>query len=271
MFGDRPALSPPEIFYQRMLAGDPVEALDKAEQFLQEKPLSAYYDEVALKGLKLAQIDLGREALDGPHLQRVRDAVVELVSEFDEYDDQPRKKELAQDAEAAAVDSVGEMASSDLPVVVKDDLAEDWRGEKPVLCVAGRTGLDEAAARMLAQILSKHGLGARVEDAEALSTTNIFHLETKGTALACISFMDDSSAAQMRYAIRRMRRKLPHAKIILGCWMAGGETSTIVEATKADAVAVTLRDAARLCFEEATARPAQEIKLETKVASGASA
>jgi len=34
MFGDRPALSPPEIFYQRMLAGDPTEAAEKAEQFL---------------------------------------------------------------------------------------------------------------------------------------------------------------------------------------------------------------------------------------------
>jgi hypothetical protein len=40
MFGDRPALSPPEIFYQRMLAGDPTEALDKAEEFLKERPLS---------------------------------------------------------------------------------------------------------------------------------------------------------------------------------------------------------------------------------------
>ena len=33
MFGDRPALSPPEIFYQRMLAGDPTEAAEKAESF----------------------------------------------------------------------------------------------------------------------------------------------------------------------------------------------------------------------------------------------
>jgi predicted PurR-regulated permease PerM len=40
MFGDRPALSPPEIFYQRMLADDPTEALDKAEEFLKERPLS---------------------------------------------------------------------------------------------------------------------------------------------------------------------------------------------------------------------------------------
>src|SRR5438270_3878261 len=64
MFGDRPALSPPEIFYQRMLAGDPAEAVDKAEEFLKERPLSTYYDEVALPGLKLAQNDVARGALD---------------------------------------------------------------------------------------------------------------------------------------------------------------------------------------------------------------
>src|ERR1700761_7339264 len=41
MFGDRPALSPPEIFYQRMLAGDPTEAAEKAEEFLKERSLSS--------------------------------------------------------------------------------------------------------------------------------------------------------------------------------------------------------------------------------------
>ena len=53
MFGDRPALSPAEIFYQRMLAGDPTEATEKAEEFLKERSLSSYYDEVAIKGLLL--------------------------------------------------------------------------------------------------------------------------------------------------------------------------------------------------------------------------
>ena len=60
MFGDRPALTPPEIFYQRMLAGDPTEAAEKAEEFLKERSLSSYYDEVALKGLQLAQVDAER-------------------------------------------------------------------------------------------------------------------------------------------------------------------------------------------------------------------
>ena len=101
MFGDRPALSPSELFYQRMLADDPAEALDNAEQFLKERPLAAYYDEVALKGLKLAQADLDRNALDTLHLQRIRDSVIELVRELDDHEDQPQKR-VTQDVEAAA-------------------------------------------------------------------------------------------------------------------------------------------------------------------------
>ncbi|MGI8526820.1 MAG: AI-2E family transporter [Pseudolabrys sp.] len=255
MFGDRPALSPPEIFYQRMLADDPAEALDKAEEFLKERPLSAYYDEVALKGLKLAQVDLDRQALDAPHLQAIRDSTIELVKEFDDHEDKPPKSEPTQDAEAgAAAQAVSDAISYDLPVLAQDDLAADWRAETPVLCVGGRTGLDEAAAAMLAQILSKHGLGARVEGAEALSTANIFRLETKGVNIACLSFLDASSIAQMRYTIRRLRRKLPHATIILGCWAAEGDITTLAGAARADAVVITLREAVRLCADQARVR-----------------
>ena len=60
LLGDRPALSPAENFYQRMLAGDPDEALEHAEQLLKERSLSSYYDEVALKGLQLAANDAAR-------------------------------------------------------------------------------------------------------------------------------------------------------------------------------------------------------------------
>jgi hypothetical protein len=46
MFGDQPALTPPELVYQRMLAGDPVEAAEQAQKFLKGRPLVAYYEEV---------------------------------------------------------------------------------------------------------------------------------------------------------------------------------------------------------------------------------
>jgi len=264
MFGDRPALSPPELFYQRMLADDPAEALDKAEQFLQERPLLAYYDEVALKGLKLAQSDLERAALDALHLQRVRDSVIELVGELDDHDDRRPTSEPTQDVEAAAAfDSI--VGAPDLPILAKENLEAAWHGETPVLCIAGRTGLDEAAASMLAQMLSKHGIGARVEGANALSPANIFRLETKGIEMACVSFLDTSSIAHMRFVIRRLRRTLPDARIILGCWMMEGDLSTLADAVKADGLAVTLRDAASLCLDQACVHPATENILPEKI------
>ena len=91
MLGDRPALSPPEIFYQRMLAGDPAEAADVAEEFLKERSLSVYYDEVALAGLRLARADALRGALDGARLERVRDTVEELVDDLSDHADRNRK------------------------------------------------------------------------------------------------------------------------------------------------------------------------------------
>ena len=106
-----------------------------------------------------------------------------------------------------------------LPVLRKEDLPPEWQGEHPVLCVAGRSLLDEAAAIMLGQLSTAHGLAARVETADALSTANIFRLETAGVAIVCLVYMDAASPAHMRYSVRRLRRKLPEATIILGCWL----------------------------------------------------
>ena len=255
MFGDRPALSPPEIFYQRMLAGDPTEASEKAEEFLKERSLSSYYDEVALKGLQLAHIDAERGALDPERLAKIRDAVSEFANNISEQEDRllPKAK-LTTDAEAtSAVETVAEDAPyENLPVLGKEDLPPGWQGEHPVLCVAGRSLLDEAAAIMLGQLSTAHGLAARVEAADALSTANIFRLETAGVAIVCLVYMDAASPSHMRYSVRRLRRKLPEATIILGCWLKDMEPAALEvlrEGAKADLAAASLGEAIKLCIE----------------------
>jgi len=260
MFGDRPALSPPEIFYQRMLAGDPTDAAEKAEEFLKERSLSSYYDEVALKGLQLAQVDAERGALDRERLVKIRDAVSEFANNLAEQDDRPPPKvSSTTDAEAtSAVESVAEDAPyENLPVLTKDDLPLDWQGEHPVLCVAGRSPIDEAAAIMLGQLATAHGLPARVEAAEVLSTTNVFRLDTSGVAMVCLIYMDASSPAHMRYSVRRLRRKLPKATIILGCWMKELDPlrlEQLRDSAKADLAATTLGEAIKMCIAAAGAK-----------------
>jgi predicted PurR-regulated permease PerM len=252
MFGDRPALSPPEIFYQRMLAGDPAEAVDKAEEFLKERPLSTYYDEVALVGLKLAENDVARGALDRAQVEKIKAAVLELVDDLAEQGDGKKPVDkTTHDPEAAAAVEAADKAEPDLASVKRESLGPEWQGEAPVLCVAGRSALDEAAAAMLAQLLKQYGLGARVEGADAVATMNISRLETSGIAMVCLSYLDAGSAAHMRYTIRRMRRRLPAAQILLASWKADAEAATLRTATQADAVATTLPEAVRLCLEAA--------------------
>src|SRR3954447_6535392 len=257
MFGDRPALSPPEIFYQRMLAGDPTEAAEKAEQFLKERSLASYYDEVALKGLQLAQVDVDRGAIDQERLTKIRDAVSEFVGDLADEDDRPPTKvNSTTDAEASsAVESVAENAEDEkLPILAKNSLPPEWQGEHPVLCVAGRSLIDEAAAIMLAQLSTAHGLSARVEGPAALSTANVFRLVSTGVAVVCLVYLDASGPAHMRYSVRRLRRKLPKATIILGCWLKDVDPAGLEllrESAKADLVAGSLGEAIKLCIDAA--------------------
>jgi predicted PurR-regulated permease PerM len=257
MLGDRPALSPPEIFYQRMLAGDPTEASEKAEEFLKERSLSSYYNEVALKGLQLAQADAERGALDQERMTKIRDTVGEFVNNLSEQEDRvPPLVNSTRDAEAtSAVASVATDAPyENLPVLNKQNLPAEWQGEHPVLCVAGRSMIDEAATIMLGQLLTEHGLPARVEAAEVLSSSNIFRLETTGVAIVCLLYLDTSGPAHMRYSVRRLRRKLPKATIVLVCPVS--ETDRVAlqqlgDGAKADLVAGSLGEAVQLCIEAA--------------------
>jgi predicted PurR-regulated permease PerM len=255
MLGDRPALSPPEIFYQRMLAGDPTEASEKAEEFLKQRALSSYYDEVALKGLQLARADAERGALNQERLTKIRDAVGEFANNLSDREDRvPPLVNATADAEAtSAVESVAADAPyENLPVLGKEDLPAEWQGEYPVLCVAGRSLIDEAAAIMLGQLSTAHGLPARVEAAEVLSTTNIFRLETTGVTIICLVYLDAGGPAHMRYAVRRLRRKLPKAAIVLVCPAPETDRAALQQlrdGAKADLVAASLGEAVQLCIE----------------------
>jgi hypothetical protein len=57
LLGDDPPLLAEERFYQRVLSRDATDAAEQAEDQLKTRSLSAYYDEVTMKALILAQAD----------------------------------------------------------------------------------------------------------------------------------------------------------------------------------------------------------------------
>ena len=163
LLGDRPPLTPVESFYQRILAGDPDEARAQAELLLKDHSLSSYYEQVALKGLQLAAADSARGVLTGSRIERVSESIASLVEDLDEYDDQDPSlldNDHALTAPTRAEQDLPTQAATEEPI--PPELPASWRGPAPVMCLAGRGPLDEAASLMLAQLLQKHGLGATV-------------------------------------------------------------------------------------------------------------
>jgi predicted PurR-regulated permease PerM len=217
LFGDRPALTPAQSFYQRTLAGDPDEPTEQAEQFLREKPLFAYYDEIVIQGLTLAEIDIRRGVLDEKQIAHIRQAVHGLIEELS-HDEGKSTKDKER----------GEYPA--IPTLRPEDLAPEWSHTAPLLCVSGRGAFDDLFGECLVQLLKKHGIGSRFEVDSAVSSSNIIRLRDEGIQMVCMSYLDVShTQPHLRYAIRRLRRKLPAAKIIACLW--GQERRNISEET----------------------------------------
>ena len=258
LLGDRPALTPIESFYQRILAGDADEAQDQAEVLLRDRSLSSYYDEVALKGLQLAANDAQRGTLPEARLERVKNTIKGLVSELGSHDDQEPAPEKADDGAAAAPRDEREMPKAPPPATAAGsvgELAPSWRTGVPLLCLAGKGPLDEAASAMLAQLLGKHGLGARTVPHEVASREEIGTLDVTGVAMVCISYLDISgSPSHLRYLMQRLKRRLPGVPILVGLWPSEDEALSndrIRAVIGADYYATSLREAVNSCVEAA--------------------
>ncbi len=231
MLGDRPPLTPMENFYQRILAGDPEEAEEQAERFLAEHSLSAYYDEVALGGLQLAAADANRGVLSPERIDRINLTVMELLRELATRADVERSPEQ------------------------QDTMSDDEKSPRevsPMLCVAGRGPLDEAASAMLAQLLENHGRKTITVPHEAVSRAQIASLNAPDVGLVCISCLDISGGpAYLRFVVRRVKERLPGAAILIGFWAANDPFLRNQAARReigADHYVSSLREALNACL-----------------------
>ncbi|GLS52221.1 ABC transporter permease [Methylobacterium gregans] len=256
LLGDRPPLTPVENFYQRMLAGDPDEARDIGEAMLKERSLSSYYDEVALKGLQLAANDYARGVVTQAQLENIKLSCQGLVEDFENRPDvepevDPKNRNPADvPSLAERTHPKNEAVPGQAPPVEQRSPA--WQGDTPVLCIAGRGPLDEAASTILAQLLRKHGLGARVAPYETVSRGRIRELDLSGVAMICISYLDiTGSPAHLRYLLERLHQRAPGIPILVGLWPVGEKVLTDAALGRqlgADIYVSSLRDGVEACL-----------------------
>ena len=260
LLGDAPPLSPAERFYQRMLAGDPAEPIEQAEKMLKERPLIDYYDEVMIEGLRLAQYDVDRGTLEIERLPEIRDTAEVVIDTLSDSDLMPKKRSKpapAENGEEKGEGSTAEDAAEEEEISAcspePEAIAEEWRHENAILCVASRTALDETAALALVQLLSKYGLGAKVLNPVEARHGALPREQLEGVCLICISALDvRERSAHARFLVRRLKRSAPEAKLLGGFWTldphAERDRGTI-ESIAVDEVAYSLRDALRVCLQ----------------------
>jgi hypothetical protein len=70
-------------------------------------------------------------------------------------------------------------------------------------------------AAIVTHLLEHRGIGARAEQVDALSISRILSWDTAGVELVCLCFLEAVTAAQIRYAIRRIHRRMPDVSIIV--------------------------------------------------------
>jgi predicted PurR-regulated permease PerM len=252
MFGNEPVLSDAECFYQRMLARDPVEAVEQAKSFMARHSLSDYCDEVARPALMLAQKDVERGILEEDKTKILRETVDSLFADVAHEHWVARKE-----AHAAILASTAK-----LPNLDKDQLALNWRSEAALVSIGIRTELDEAAAVVLSTLVHVHGIASRIERPEALKAANLTKLDFTGVAMICLSSVDMKTPAHIHYAARRLKSRAPHAKLLLAVWSASDDKTltSLKEAVNADYSARSFHEAALVILEEAAMR--QQLRTE---------
>jgi hypothetical protein len=220
--GNEPVLTPVETFYQRILANDPEEATEQAEEFAKNSSLTEFFDEVAIPALARVQADSDRGVLPLEDRATFERAIASMV------------ENLLEDEDATAAP--------------KHAAGPKPEGSSGVVCVAGRNELDEAAALLLVNVLrlERHiDIGAPLSP-DALSADTVHLPFFKEASVVCLSLISTGSPARGRFLVRRIRRRAPRAQILVGFW--GSPTREVAaeemaRATSAQAVAFSLRDA----------------------------
>ena len=280
LLGDQPALSPEESFYQRALIGDAAEATYQAELALKDESLMSYLGKVALGGLKLAEQDAARGALDAERTKRIATTVKEMLDNLADFEPRrwfsrlrhkPEKYNDEEPPEGLAGLEPEEEDDSEL-VIDPARLAPGWDVERQVLVIGGRSTLDEAASAMLAAVLEKRGLRAETLSPETISAGHITALASTKAKLVCLSYLGlGTGAAHIRYLVRRLKRILPQGTMVaVAYWDRDEDTDglkALLELVHADAYATTLQEAVDTCVQAATGE--LEIERDSTPSSGA--
>ncbi len=197
LLGDRPALSPAETFYQRVLAGHPEEAIEQADDLLETQTLAIYYDDVVLGGLRLAAAAVDRGAVKRSALRSVCDTTLEVLAALADHVD-------AEETDAGL--SPTDTEPSGAPSGCKCD---DLSG-RTVVCFPGRGPLDGVVAAMMTQLLRRAGCQVLEQSRDPTQRVRVAEVQQGEADAVCIlGLFDERSFRRLEPLVQRASSTAP--------------------------------------------------------------
>ncbi len=159
LFGDAPALSLSQRFYQRCLSGDAVEILAEARNYLRRRTLAVYCDKIVMPALQLARGDFERQLISAEQ-QQVAQRVVAQVFESLAHERGPTRRRQRRTV----------LDGSSLGLSLRESRMQSsgrWQGPLNVapgsitLCLSSAGMGSQLVAELLARALRAEGVDAR--------------------------------------------------------------------------------------------------------------
>jgi len=221
LLGDEETLAPDVTYYQRLLARDQDEAAQLVLTQAKTLPPEQVYDELLVPALNYVKRDRERDDLTEADEQFVFRATREIVEDL---------------GERQAAEPAREKAQAPAPPKVR------------ILGCPGHDEGDRLALEMLMQLLDPAVWEVEVLSLEMLSAELVALAGEKAPAVICIGALPPGGLAHTRYLCKRLRARLPEAKIVVGRWGLKDNVEQNEEQLReagADQVATTLLETRR--------------------------
>jgi predicted PurR-regulated permease PerM len=191
LLGVEPVLEPEERFYHRLIALDQEEAVDIAEKHAAAKGLADTFDTVLIPALSLVEIDRRKKGIEPARERYIFEHLRNMVEDLESPEAPP------PDAQPSGI-----------CIVPADDAA------------------DHLAALMLARLLSQTAVvvSPPVQVSEIAET-----IEKQHCKVVFISAVPPHAATHAGSLARRLRKRFPDLKILVGLWTADGDIAKAKE------------------------------------------
>jgi predicted PurR-regulated permease PerM len=220
---DKPVLSLPVRYYQRLLAHDDDEASDTVEEYLKDHPWESVFDEALLPALALARRDAERGELADDERESVYQTTRAVLDDLAFYRQQAGKVAPAPDGEEPP-----------------------QRREVTALGFPAHDEADELALHMLAQLLEPAGCRLEVFSSKSLTSEVVRRACEGRPTFVVVAALPPGGLAQCRHLCKRLRAGCPDLKVFVVRWGQADDLErvrTSLRQAGADGVVTTLGDA----------------------------